>query len=101
MQRPLRVVLPALLVLALAAMSLPAGATHNADKHSKMDLLATNTLAAINSDFAFWGDHAFEGFYRNDVSIGGFRIFDISNPASPTLIKTVVCDGLQNDPIVW
>jgi hypothetical protein len=91
----------AALVLPLAAFALPATASHNADKHSKMDLLATDPIAAVNSDLAFWGDHAFEGYYRNDVSIGGFRIFDISNPASPTLIKNVVCDGLQNDPIVW
>ena len=29
------------------------------------------------------------------------RIFDISNPAAPTLVKDIQCDANQNDPIVW
>ena len=92
----------ALAALALAAPAIPAGATHNADAHSKMDLLFTSPNAKINSDLAFWGDHLFEGYYTGDAApSGGVRIFDISNPAQPLLIKDVQCDGLQNDPIVW
>ena len=29
------------------------------------------------------------------------RIFDISNPASPALVRNFACDANQNDPIVW
>ncbi|HEX2031732.1 MAG TPA: hypothetical protein VHL78_10070 [Actinomycetota bacterium] len=61
----------------------------------------TSPNAAINSDLAFWGNHAFVGYYRNDIPVGGVRVFDISNPADPVLIKDIQCDGLQNDPIVW
>ena len=88
-------------VVAVALVSGTAAATHNADVHKRMDLLFTSPNAAINSDLAFWGDHAFIGYYRNDVSRGGFRIFDISNPSGPSLVKDFECDGLQNDPIVW
>jgi hypothetical protein len=91
----------AALVLSLAASTLPATARHNADKHSKMDLLFQSPNSRINSDIAFWGNHAFVGYYRNDQNVGGFRIFDISNPANPRQLKDFACDGLQNDPIVW
>ena len=67
-----------------------------------MDLLYTNPNAAVNSDLAFWGNHAFIGYYTGDAAPrGGVRVFDISNPASPTLVKDIQCDGLQNDPIIW
>jgi hypothetical protein len=70
--------------------------------------LFTSPNQATNSDFAFWGDHAFLGYYTGDTGVpagtpprGGFRIFDVSDPGSPKLIRDVKCDGLQNDPIVW
>ena len=66
-----------------------------------MDLLFTSPNAAVNSDLAFWGNHAFAGYYRNDRPVGGFRIFDIRNPAAPRLLRDFACDGLQADPIVW
>jgi hypothetical protein len=97
-RRPL---IPAVLGLALAAFPTPATATHNADEHSKMSLQFTSPNSKVNSDLAFWGDHAFAGYYRNDISVGGFRIFDISNPAAPQQLVDVPCDGLQADPIVW
>jgi hypothetical protein len=93
-----------LLAAAVAALGLLTGtasAAHNPDVHSKMDVLFTSPNAKINSDLAFWGNHAFIGYYRNDISVGGFRIFDISNPARPLQLKDFACDGLQNDPIVW
>jgi hypothetical protein len=88
-------------VLTLGLLTGTASANHNADAHKRMDLLFTSPNAKINSDLAFWGDHAFIGYYRNDQNVGGFRIFDISNPAGPELIRDFQCDGLQNDPIVW
>ncbi len=68
-----------------------------------MDLLYSNPSGATNSDLAFWGNHAFIGYYTGDAppTRGGVRIFDISNPASPTLVKDIQCDANQNDPIVW
>jgi hypothetical protein len=94
------------LAIGLASAAFPANATHNADNHSpNMSSLFESpngrgaTFCAgnpcINTDIAFWGNRAYVGDY------GGFRIFDISNPASPTLIKSFDCYGQQNDPVVW
>jgi hypothetical protein len=83
-------------------------ATHVPDQSSKMDELFTSPNQATNSDLAFWGDHAFVGYYTGDAGFppgtgprGGVRIFDISNPAAPRLVRDFACDGLQADPIVW
>ncbi|MTV25114.1 hypothetical protein FTX61_06740 [Nitriliruptoraceae bacterium ZYF776] len=45
----------------------------------------------INSDLAFQGDYAFSGNYL------GFGIYDVSDPAAPELVTTVVCPGGQGD----
>ena len=94
-----------LLVLTLIALGLLAGtvgAAPNPDARQRMNLLYTNPNEAINSDLAFWGNHAFIGYYTGDAApSGGVRIFDIKNPAKPTLVKDIQCDGLQNDPIIW
>jgi hypothetical protein len=86
-------------LLALTAVTLPAGANHNPfDQHSpNMSLLtmAANGRNLTNSDMAFWGHYAYQGDY------GGFRIFDIANPASPVLIGNMACLGAQNDITVW
>jgi len=91
-----------LIVFALAASMLgfagPASAGHNQDQHSdNMSLVSAtpNATGATNSDLAFWGDRAYAGNYD------GFRIFDISDPASPELLTDFRCFGPQNDPIVW
>jgi hypothetical protein len=99
MRSPSRLVVAVLLALAMLAP--PAIARHNTDQHRRMDQLFTSPNSRINSDLAFWGNHAFVGYYRNDQSVGGFRIFDISNPAGPRLLRDFACDGLQADPIVW
>lgn len=99
----LRYSFPALVALALVGASMPATASHNPDQHQKMDEVFTWPNGKTNSDLAFWGNHAFVGYYRGSDATpeAGVRIFDISDPASPTLIKDVQCDGLQADPIVW
>ncbi len=52
-------------------------------------------LAFANSDLAFQGNHLFLGnFY-------GINIFDISNPAKPSLLTSMVCPGGQGDPSVY
>ncbi|WP_263382239.1 LVIVD repeat-containing protein [Granulicella arctica] len=52
-------------------------------------------LAFANSDFAFQGNHLFQGnFY-------GVNIYDIANPAKTTLLTSLVCPGGQGDVSVY
>lgn len=69
------------------------------DQFFRMDKLFDSPKPATHSDFAFWGDSAVVGYYT--ATTGGVRIFDISNPASPSLIRDFPCNGNQNDPILW
>jgi hypothetical protein len=101
-----RLVLAVGLMLALVPGT--AGATHVPDQSLEMNELFTSPNQATNSDFAFWGDHAFSGYYTGDAGFpagsgprGGVRIFDVSNPRRPELVRNLRCDGLQNDPVVW
>ncbi|MGH2692097.1 MAG: hypothetical protein ACRDHM_06305, partial [Actinomycetota bacterium] len=89
--------LAALLLLVSGTSILPAGATHVAADAEGMDILynSQNTNKLTNSDLAFWGDHAYAGNYN------GFRIFDISDPSSPTLVGEFFCNGRQGDVSVW
>ncbi|KAF2415176.1 hypothetical protein B1729_01470 [Microbacterium sp. B35-04] len=48
-----------------------------------------------NSDLAFTGDYAIAGNYY------GFQIYNISDPAAPTLDGTFVCPGGQGDVSVF
>ena len=106
MRRSLRVLV--LTTVALTLLAGIAGAQAPGDQISKMEKLFTSPNMATNSDLAFWGDHAFVGYYTGDAGVpagtgsrGGVRIFDISNPAAPVLLKDLKCDATQNDPIVW
>jgi hypothetical protein len=108
MRRLVRLVVPSVLALGLVTWALPAGAGHVPDQSNRMFEEFTSPNQATNSDLAFWGNHAFVGYYTGDLGFpagtgprGGVRIFDISNPASPTLVRDFACDGLQADPIVW
>jgi hypothetical protein len=101
-----RLVVP--LVLLVALLPGTAGATHVPDQSRNMNELFTSPNQATNSDLAFWGKHAFVGYYTGDTGFpagtgarGGVRIFDISNPARPQLVRDFKCDANQNDPIVW
>src|SRR3981081_627623 len=52
-------------------------------------------LAFANSDLAFQGNHLFQGnFY-------GVNIYDISNPATTTLLTSMVCPGGQGEGSVY
>lgn len=65
------------------------------EKIPKPVQLVTAQLAFANSDMAFQGNHLFLGnFY-------GMSIYDISNPAKPKLLTTMVCPGGQGDPSVY
>jgi hypothetical protein len=52
------------------------------------------SFAFANSDLAFTGDHVIMG------NFAGFQIFDVSDPANPTLRTEVYCPGGQHDPTV-
>jgi hypothetical protein len=97
-RKPIRLAVLLVSALALASTSLSASATHNMDEHSaNMSFLfsSPNGRDQVNSDQAFWGKYAYQGDY------GGFRIFDISNPASPSLVGNMACLGAQNDITVF
>jgi hypothetical protein len=67
----------------------------NASKMPKPMQLVVAQLAFANSDFAFQGNHLFQGnFY-------GLTIYDISNPANTTLLTSLVCPGGQGDVSVY
>lgn len=51
--------------------------------------------AQFNSDLAFTGEHAIVG------SFNGFQIYNISDPAAPSLRGTFVCPGGQGDVSVY
>jgi hypothetical protein len=63
------------------------------------DILANAFFArsspATQSDLAFKGGLLFAGNYN------GFRIFDISKPKRPVLVKDVFCRGQQGDVSIW
>jgi hypothetical protein len=106
MRRVPRVLLAAAVIFGVLAG--PASAQITVDQSSKMSEIFTSPNQATNSDLAFWGKHAFVGYYTGDTgfpagsgSRGGVRIFDVSNPASPRLVTDFRCDANQNDPIVW
>ena len=48
-----------------------------------------------NSDLAFQGDYAFNGNYN------GVNIYNIADPANPTLTTSISCPGSQNDVSVY
>lgn len=48
-----------------------------------------------NSDLAFTGKYVFQGNW------GGYQVWDISNPAHPTLRTAYVCPGSQSDVSVY
>jgi len=48
-----------------------------------------------NSDLAFTGNYAIQGNYN------GFQVWDISNPAKPTLKVRFVCPASQSDVSVY
>jgi len=50
---------------------------------------------AMNSDMAFTGRYAIQGNFN------GYQVWDISNPAAPTLRKAYVCPASQSDVSVY
>jgi hypothetical protein len=53
-------------------------------------------------DFAFLdSDMAFDGHYVIQGNFNGIQIWDIAQPAHPTLVTGLVCPGAQNDVSVY
>jgi hypothetical protein len=89
-----KVLLPALLTLSWIMGSLPAVA--QPDEHSpNLQQVDFEAQGPTNTDLAFWGDRLYTG------DTGGFRIFDITDPANPTLVTDFACAGSQHDISVW
>lgn len=59
------------------------------------DVTGFNGIGFANSDLAFSGDNAIVG------SFNGFQVYDLSDPADPTLRTSFVCPGGQGDPSVY
>ena len=49
----------------------------------------------VNSDLAFVGNYVMQGNYS------GYQLWDVSNPAKPTLKQAYVCPGSQSDVSVY
>ncbi|HET6380423.1 MAG TPA: hypothetical protein VFH63_05220 [candidate division Zixibacteria bacterium] len=56
---------------------------------------AEHSFEFAHTDLAFWGELLVQGSYD------GFRLVDISDPASPELLAEVACRGPQGDVSIW
>ena len=56
---------------------------------------ATRGLTYVNSDLAFRGNYVYQG------NFSGFSIYDVSNPAAPRHVSTMVCATDQGDPSIY
>jgi len=74
--------------MVISQLGIPAASVGKMPKEMQ---LVVAQLAFANSDVAFEGNHLFQGnFY-------GMTIYEISNPASTSLLTTMVCPGGQGD----
>ncbi len=56
---------------------------------------AKDFLGVTNSDLAFRDNYVFQGNYN------GYQVWDVSNPAAPTLVVGYVCPASQSDVSVY
>jgi hypothetical protein len=98
--RRIHVVLAVVMACALVTVGL-ASASRSEDPHSQnMRLVSSNNFNAqtySGTDLAFWDNYMIAG----NMSPGGFRILDISNPAATTVVGNFVCRGSQSDVSIW
>ncbi|HLS47727.1 MAG TPA: hypothetical protein VK012_04365 [Gemmatimonadales bacterium] len=81
-------------------IGLEAGATDAEEAYWNMRKLSTtpasDSFAGVtNSDLAFIGNYAIQGNYN------GYQVWDISNPARPTLKTGYLCPASQSDVSVY
>jgi hypothetical protein len=60
-----------------------------------MEFDSARGLTYVNSDLAFRGDIVYQG------NFSGFSVWDVSDPAKPALLSTVVCATDQGDPSIY
>ena len=101
-----RLAVTAALVMAVVAVSAPAGADHATRPHTPNIFAQGHSphpasfadpapVRHISSDLAFWGRLAYHGNYD------GFRIIDIGDPRNPVELSHQRCNGDQGDIVVW
>ena len=81
-------------------VGLKAGLTNAGEAAWNMKLLSNTPQEGqfehgVNSDLAFTGHYAIQGNFN------GFKIWDISNPAAPVLVKADFCPASQSDVSVY
>jgi hypothetical protein len=69
--------------------------SHTRPSASFIDLSAPGDPRLWNSDIAMTGKYVFQGNWS------GYQVWDISNPARPTLRTAYVCPGSQSDVTVY
>ena len=69
--------------------------THNDKPAGFFNPTNVGSISFANSDLAFRGKYAFVGSFH------GFNIYDLTDPAAPTLKTSVVCPGGQGDVSIW
>jgi len=67
MRFAVRLVLLTLVAVGLLAGTAGAKPDPDPNPRKKMDKLFTSPNMATNSDFAFWGNHVFSGYYTGDT----------------------------------
>ncbi|HUP31946.1 MAG TPA: hypothetical protein VM184_02860 [Gaiellaceae bacterium] len=108
--RRILLVLPA---LGMLAFPLSATAGHGSADEASPNMLHVANLppppeflacvhgpVCFNSDLAFWEAGGMKGGYKSVLAQGnyeGFRLVDVSDPASPTQISATVCRANQGD----
>jgi RTX calcium-binding nonapeptide repeat (4 copies) len=104
----IRWLIPAVALVAIVGVTLPSAADHatrpatpniQALGHSPHEGHITGVPGLLQnnqSDIAFWGERAINGNYN------GWRVIDISDPASPQEITWFDdCNGNQGDILIW
>ncbi|MCC6930103.1 MAG: hypothetical protein IT359_14055 [Gemmatimonadaceae bacterium] len=81
-------------------VGLRAGLMDAAEATSNMRVLSRSAppkefVGQMNSDLAFTGKYAIQGNFN------GWQVWDISNPAKPTLVRGFVCPASQSDVSVY
>jgi len=81
-------------------VGLKAGLFDAEDAIWNLEMLSTTPppedfIGSTNSDLAFKGNYAIQGNYN------GFMVWDISNPANPSLVVDFLCPASQSDVSVY
>lgn len=101
MPRPLRAATPLLAALALAAVMVPANASHNADDHSDNMALIGSVVLNGATDVEFTKDDYAIVTVNGAGEFAGLWTVDISNPLNPRAVGHLPCNGSGYDVGLW